>query len=196
MRKCITSVGGTVSLLAACGMALGVARAAPSEWRNMPYSYIVVNQSVADVLRNFGYNTGLRMSIAPDISGVVHGRIDATTAGDFLDAVTKSNALDWYYDGVVMYVSPASAELTATVPLHGVSFSAIKESMGRLGLLDDRYKFSAEEHGAASDFVIVAGPPSYVAVIKQAVESSAGATDGALVIYRGSQSANVSFHDK
>jgi len=190
------SVAGTVGSLAAFGMALGVAHAAPSEWRNMPYSYTVVDQSVTDVLKNFGYNSGLRMSIAPDISGVVHGRIDATTAGDFLDAVTKSHALDWYYDGAVMYVSPASAELTATVPLHGASFSAIKQSVERLGLLDDRYKFSTEEHGAAPDFVVVAGPPSYVAVIKQAVESSAGVTDGALVIYRGSQSANVNFHDK
>lgn len=39
----------------------------------MPYNCIAVNQSVADVLRKFGCNTSLRMSIAPDISGVVRG---------------------------------------------------------------------------------------------------------------------------
>jgi type II secretory pathway component GspD/PulD (secretin) len=175
---------GLVSLTAA-----GNVGAAPIDWRKAPYDYAVVNQSVTDVLNNFGYNTGLRMSIASGVTGTVHGRINAATAVAFLDAVTKSNNLDWYCDGSVMYVSPMSDEQTVAVSLHGTSFDAIKASLSRSGLLDDRYTLSG---GNSASFAVVAGPPSYVAVIKQAIEVEANRSNS-IVIYRASQSTNVQF---
>jgi type III secretion protein C len=164
-------------------------RAAPIDWRNLSYDYVVLNQAVADVLTNFGYNTGLRMSIASDIKGTVHGRVNASTAVEFLDALTKSNGLDWYYDGSVMYVSPASSEQTAAVPLQGASFDSIKAFLDRSGLTDQRYVLSGDSSASS---VTVSGPPSYVAVVKQAIEAQAG-KDSSVAIYRGSQSASVKF---
>jgi type III secretion protein C len=190
MSACATEAIFAVGLVLAVGAAPKVARAASPDWRQMPYHYVVVNQGVVDVLTNFGYNTGLRMSIASDVTGVVRGRIDANTAGSFLDAVTRSNALDWYYDGSVMYVSPAADEQTVTVPLHGASFEAIKASLARSGLTDKRYGLS---HRASADFVIVSGPPSYVSAIKQAIEVEAQERDNTIAIFRGSQSASVKF---
>jgi type III secretion protein C len=199
-----------------------VAAAASSDWRDAPYQYVVLNQSVTDVLVNFGYNTGLRMSIAPEVTGVVHGRIEATTAQSFLDALTKANDLDWYFDGSVMYVSPRSSEQTAAVPLHGASFAAVKASLARSQFWDDRYSFG---WNGSSGFVTVSGPPSYVALIKQAIEAETLVTkppseaeasitkqavgtgtsatkqaveaetvkESYLVIYRGAQSTTVKF---
>ncbi|WP_156927969.1 hypothetical protein [Bradyrhizobium sp. Tv2a-2] len=156
----------------------------------MAYDYAVVNQGVVDVLVNFGYNTGLRMAIAPGVAGVVRGRVKADTAGSFLDAVTKSNALDWYYDGSVMYISPASDQQTVTVPLHGVSLETIRTSLVRSGLVDERYTFSGSK---SADVAVVSGPPSYVSVIKQAVEAETSGNGSSITVYRGSQSASVNF---
>lgn len=181
-----TAFGIAISL----GTAASGARAAPLDWRGRPYSYAIVNQSVADVLKNFGYNVDLRISISPDVSGFVHGRINATTAGEFLDAVTKANALDWYYDGAVMYISPASGEQTESVPLHGASFADIKGALMRSSLLDDRYTFNNGDDESA-DFAIIAGPPSYVAVIKRAIEAGSAGSEEGITIYRGTQSASV-----
>jgi type II secretory pathway component GspD/PulD (secretin) len=181
-----------VVAIAAAGTA-GQARAdepAPSGWREKAYEYAIMNQSVVDVLKNFGYNTGLRMAIAPSVRGTVTGRIDGHTAGAFLDALTRSNGLDWYYDGAVMYVSAAADEQTEMIRLHGSAFGQIKSSMARLGLVDQRYTFSA---GSSPDVAIVAGPPSYVAAIKRAIEALAISNPDSLTIYRGSQPQVVKF---
>jgi type III secretion protein C len=164
------SIGSVVAIcsIVATEMTPNVAGAASSDWRDAPYHYVVLNQSVADVLVNFGFNTGLRMSIAPEVTGIERGRIDAATAGSFLDALTKANDLDWYFDGSVMYVSPRSAEQTVAVPLHGVSFAVVKASLTQSEFWDDRYGLA---WNGLAGFVTVSGPPSYVALIKQAIEA-------------------------
>jgi type II secretory pathway component GspD/PulD (secretin) len=188
MSKCETRKIIAISLLLMGGTS-EIVHAATSEWRNVPYHYSVVNESVVDVLKNFGFNAGLRMSIAADISGTVRGRIDAKTAGSFLEALARSNGLDWYYDGSVLYVSLVSSEQTVAVALHGVAFEKIRASLTRSKLTDERYGLSG---GGSTSYAIVSGPPSYVAVVRQAIEMEAS-RDNAVIIYRGSQASNVKF---
>jgi type II secretory pathway component GspD/PulD (secretin) len=160
-------------------------------WRDKPYPYTVVSQSLADVLTNFGYNTGMRMAVASSVRGSVTGRIDGRTAGAFLDVLTRSNGLDWYYDGSVMYVSAAADEQTEIVQLHEQALGAVKASLLKSGLVDERYTFSA---GPSPNVAVIAGPPSYVAAIKRAVEAMATkSADSSLTIYRGSESHVVKF---
>jgi type II secretory pathway component GspD/PulD (secretin) len=160
-------------------------------WRDKPYPYAVVSQSLADVLTNFGYNTGMRMAVASSVRGSVTGRVDGRTAGAFLDVLTRSNGLDWYYDGAVMYISAAADEQTEMVQLHGSTLGAVKASLVKSGLVDERYTFSA---GPSPNVAVIAGPPSYVAAIKRAIEAMATKTaDSSLTIYRGSESHVVKF---
>jgi type II secretory pathway component GspD/PulD (secretin) len=186
----------TRAVAARCAVAMsalviggGVAVSTPAGWREMPYEYAVVEQSLVDILTNFGHNTGLRMSIAPAVHGNVVGRIDARTAGSFLDVLTQSNGLDWYYDRSVMYISAAADQQTAMVPLRGMSFDQVKSLLAKSGFIDERYAFSA---GPSPGVAIASGPPSYVAVIKQAVETMAAGTDS-VIIYHGSQPQIVKF---
>ena len=165
-------------------------------WQRSAYPYSVVSQDVAEVIANFGYNTGLHVSLSQDVKGVVRGHASESTAKQFLDEITRSNDLDWYFDGTVLYVSAAAEEKTAIVGLSGFSYQAIESYLTNADLLDARYRLS---HYASGDAAIVSGPPSYVAVIKQAIEAHTAnknqdvESSRSLLVLRGSQSSSMRF---
>lgn len=169
--------------------------AAGVDWRNAPYPYSIINQDVGNAVKNFGYNTGLKVSVAQDVKGTVRGHQHAGTAREFLDEITKSNDLDWYSDGTVIYVSPTADEETALVPLNEFSFSNLKRHLAEFGLIDKRFRLAKRKAG---DVAVVSGPPSYVAVIKQAIQVETGGKDqpdsgasGTLVVFRGNASSSI-----
>lgn len=184
--------------VATCALTLeasSIAFAAKPDWRDAPYPYTIINQDVTNIIKNFGYNTGLKISVAQDVKGTVHGQESSGTAGNFLDEVTKSNDLDWYSDGTVVYVSPAADEETATVSLNGFSFDRLRKYLAGFGLLDKRFHLSRRK---GDDVAILSGPPSYVAVVKQAIEVETGVQDhpdgpaaGTLVVFRGNASSSI-----
>jgi len=164
-------------------------------WESKPYPYTIVSQPVRDALVNFGYNAGLRIMVPPHVAGLVQGFRSEGSAKDFIDEITKTNDLDWYSDGNVIYVSPASEEQTAIVSLNGFSFDVMKKELEVQKLFDARYRMSKQIGGGAA---ILSGPPSFVAVLKQAIEArvgdgnaSATETMQALVVLRGSQSSRM-----
>ncbi|MGI4801502.1 MAG: hypothetical protein ACRYG8_47245 [Janthinobacterium lividum] len=148
-----------------------------------------------DALVNFGYNANVRIMVAPHVIGSVQGHKGDSTARQFLDEITKENDLDWYFDGAVIYVSPSSEEQTEIVPLNGFPFNVMKKELEQQRIFDLRYRMSRQ---IGSDAAILSGPPSFVTIMKQAIESRAG--DGRistaeasqdLVVLRGSQSSTM-----
>lgn len=176
------------------------ARAAATEqvsspWENNPYPYSIVNEPLRDALINFGYNADLRIMVSPHVSGAIQARRSSGSAKNFLDDVTKAGDLDWYSDGTVIYVSAASEEQTSVVPLNGFPFDVMKKELEEQKLFDVKYRMSRQIGGSAA---IVSGPPSFVTILKQAIEarvgndrvSPAGASQD-LVVLRGSQSSSM-----
>ena len=195
MRSGLTQLCVVAVLLVASARGVRGADASTTAWENTPYPYSVVSENVQDVLRNFGYNAEVRVMVAPGVTGVVQGRSGDGTARQFLDDVTKANDLDWYSDGTVVYVSSSSDEQTAIVPLNGFSFDVMKKELEEQKLFDVKFRMSKQIGG---DAAIVSGPPSFVAVMKEAIEARVGnakapARDVSreLVILRGSQSSSM-----
>ncbi len=182
-------------LLLGCPSATWGADASTDAWENAPYPYSVVSENVSDVLKNFGYNADVRVMVAPGVKGIVQGRSGDGTARQFLDDITRANDLDWYSDGTVVYVSPSSDEQTAIVPLNGFPFDVMKKELDEQKLFDVKFRMSKQIGG---DAAIVSGPPSFVAVMKEAIEARvgnmtapAGSVARELVILRGSQSSSI-----
>lgn len=194
-RSGFTRLCLVATLLVASAGGVWGADASTAAWENTPYPYSVVSENVQDVLRNFGYNAEVRVMVAPGVTGVVQGRSGDGTARQFLDDVTKANDLDWYSDGTVVYVSPSSDEQTAVVPLNGFSFDVMKKELEEQKLFDVKFRMSKQIGG---DAAIVSGPPSFVTVMKEAIEARVGNAKASarnvsreLVILRGSQSSSM-----
>lgn len=146
-------------------MLAGAATAAP-DWADAPYEYVVLDQEIRATLTEFGRNLGIAVLLSDGVSGHLRGRIDASTAGGFLDRLTESNGLNWYYDGAVLHVSAASEFATRTLPTGGVRSDNVVEQLHRLDLADDRFGIRG-----AGDVLSVSGPPAYVAAVQQVVQN-------------------------
>lgn len=195
-RRKISRVGtGSALLLLFMATRAVATEKTASSWENIPYPYSIVNEPLRDALVNFGYNADLRIMVSPHVSGAVQARRSGGSARNFLDDVTKAGDLDWYSDGTVIYVSAASEEQTSVVPLNGFPFDVMKKELEEQKLFDVRYRMSRQIGGGGA---ILSGPPSFVAILKQAIEARVGNDRVSpagpmqdLVVLRGSQSLSM-----
>ena len=82
------------------------ASAAEINWRTTNFNYIAQNKPLKEFIRDFAADQGLSVIIAPDVDGTVNGKFNLTPQS-MLDLLAMSYGVTWYYDGSVLYVSPA-----------------------------------------------------------------------------------------
>ena len=61
------------------------------------YAYYAENASVSKVLADFCANFGLRLQLAPNVNEKLNGRLTGTSASDFLNRVSNTIGLSWFY---------------------------------------------------------------------------------------------------
>lgn len=135
-------------------------------WSDAPYDYVVLDQDIRATFTDFGRNLGIAVSLSDTVKGRVRGRVDATTAGEFLDRLSDSNGLNWYFDGAVLHVSAASEYATRTVPIGGLRSEDVIAGLDRLEIADDRFDIRG-----GTGVVSVSGPPAFVAAVRDYVQN-------------------------
>lgn len=153
----------TLGRLALFVGALTVPRCALAEppWPAGIYSYVVVNQDLRDVLRQFGVNTGLRVALSDKVQGRVYGPMPSLPPRQFLDSLTQQFGLEWVYDGSIISVSSISESQTEMLPLQDVPFGKLYDGLEKAGLLDARYQFRPVMNGRTA---LISGPPRYISL--------------------------------
>ncbi|WIW50639.2 nodulation protein NolW (plasmid) [Bradyrhizobium sp. 62B] len=185
-------------------ISLSVARApgSPLELPSTPYAYTVLDQDVAAALQEFGNNLTIRINVSTQVKGRIRGRMPDLAPRDFLERVTTLYNLQWYYDGLVLYVSDAHEAESRLLVLTPITFDAFKAALDALNISDERYAVrAAPEDG----LVFASGPPRFIALVEQTLkglvaEAQARRTlttaakpqpESVLMLFRGSSSAVV-----
>lgn len=158
------------------------AAAADPPWFSEPYDYVIVDQDLRDVLREFADNLGFRVQLSDEIDGQIRGDWPGVTARLFIDALARQFSFDWYYEGETLYVTARSEAEARMLALGPVGFTELESELLNLDILDARYplRFSDE-----SNLALVSGPPRYVELIEEtllALGKRAGADVG---VFRG-----------
>ena len=148
-----------------------------------PYNYTVIDQDLRDVLRQFGANLGLRVTVSDAVQGRVRGRKVTLPPAAFLDELAKEFGFDWYYDGYTLFVTANNESVTKAINLGGEGFTTLQDNLKALGIADDRFQLRPLPGG---DAVLVAGPPRYVELVEQALTKPPEPSSGNITIYRGS----------
>jgi type III secretion protein C len=160
-------------------------------WPAGPYPYIVVNQDVREVLKEFSANLHLPVKVSDHVqSRRLRGPYTITTANGFLKTVCDAASLVWYYDGSVLYISSAGEISTASIPVAStLAPQNLYRQLQGYGVLDERYTFKSDP---ITGVVTVAGPPPYIATVKQTLDNLAKARgrsdDTGVHIFRGGTS--------
>ena len=168
MRCQAAGLAGGVLIFLAC--ASPTARAEALSLGQQPYAYTVLDESLRDVLRQFGANTGLRVTISDAVQGRVRGRREPLPPAEFLDRLAMDFSFDWYYDGHMLYVSAHSESAVKLVPLGAARFADLRSNLDALGIADRRFALRAAPQ---SGKVLVGGPPRYVELVEQVAQTLA-----------------------
>lgn len=180
----------------------GSAAAMPGDWASRPFQYVAVDQGVRDVLRELSAAAAVPIDVSDAVRGQVRGRWPEMSAGEFLDVLARTYALQWYFDGAMLTVSALSENQTKLLPLHGVELERLRDGLATAGLMDERFGLRS---GPVAEAALVSGPPRFVAMAQQALEAMVASdnarprpkpavepTEQRIAVFRGSSATSVS----
>lgn len=140
------------------------AEGAPLSLPSTPYSYTVLDQELSAALQEFGSNLNIKVNVSPEVRGRIRGRLPDLPPREFLDHLTKLYNLQWYFDGLVLYVTAAKEAQSRLLVLAPISFDAFKAGLDALSISDDRF---VVKPAPGNGLVLVSGPPRFVALAEQ-----------------------------
>ncbi|MGY3238050.1 type II secretory pathway component GspD/PulD (secretin) [Bradyrhizobium sp. USDA 4472] len=191
-------------LYAGVFISLGVVEAlgAPLALPSTPYSYTVLDQDLAAALQEFGNNLNIRVNVSTGVKGRIRGRMPDLPPRDFLERLINLYNLQWYYDGLVLYVSDAHEAQSRLLVSSPINFDAFKAALDALNISDERYIVRAVP---GDGLVFASGPPRFVALVEQTLKglvaeaqarrnpsgSGKPPNDSVLMLFRGSSSVVV-----
>ncbi|UVO30368.1 nodulation protein NolW [Bradyrhizobium arachidis] len=172
-----------------------VALGAPLSLPSTPYHYLVVDQELPAALQEFGNNLNIRVSISAEVKGRIRGRMPDLAPREFLDHLTSLYNLQWYYDGLVLYVSAAKEAQTRLLLLGPISFDAFTAAIDELNISDERYIMRP---APGNGLVLASGPPRFIALVDETLNGLVAQAqarpravetpprDSVLMLFRGS----------
>lgn len=157
-------------LIAGAFVAAAHASAANVEWAGNRFVYATNGSSVADALNVFAAGQHIPLRVDGHVAGVVSGRF-AMPPERFLDTLSASYGLVWYYDGAVLQVSLASGQTRIAIRPNFLSAGALRDALVRAGLTDAHFPLQVDD---AVHTVIAHGPATYVERIRLAARRFEG----------------------
>ncbi len=136
--------------------------AADGSWLNERFDVTVRDQSLRDVIEQFGTMVGIPTLVSERVDAVVSAKFVDATGRDILDEFTKRYALDWRFDGRRLEVSANSEQVSRVLSMSGVLQSELVEALKGLDAYDSRYPLSAID----GQLALLTGPPRYVAIVE------------------------------
>lgn len=123
------------------------------------YPYVVINQGVGEILRNYAERLGLGLDVTGRPTGTVQGPIRAATDEAFLREVGRQAAVDVFtYEGT-LYASPLSRRETRTVSGDVGSQERLDAALARIGLPPGRFPVRFDRE---AKITVISGPPRFV----------------------------------
>lgn len=143
--------------------------AAPPPWAEASFTFIADRQDVGVLLKNFARSFGLEASISAAVSErseIVNGKFTASSPTEFLNQLSASYGLQWFYHGGTLYFSRSFETATRSILPNGISLGEFKKALIDLGIVEPKFGWGElPDRGVA----MVSGPPAYVDLVVWAV---------------------------
>ncbi|EKO3841250.1 type III secretion system outer membrane ring subunit SctC [Vibrio harveyi] len=158
-------------LSAVCASSLMMAlpsHASELNWSDQPFRYYADNDSLKELLNNFGANYRVSVSVSDKVNDRVSGRFTPEDPAEFLDYLAQVYNLMWYFDGAVLHVYKATETRSRLLQLELLTARELRSTLISTGIWDSRYGWRAAEN---KGLVYLAGPPRYVDLVVQTAEA-------------------------
>jgi len=130
------------------------------------FVYRADGKKLADVLQDFAASRSLPLVVDPAVEGVVNGNFN-TRPQDFLDALTRTYGIIWYFDGTTLFVYPSRAMESKVFRMRGYDRARVKQALAALRLGDARFPLRFDD---ASQTLLAYGPPRHIELVTTVLE--------------------------
>ncbi len=142
---------------------------APVPWPEASFTFIARQQTLIETLTSFARNFGVDLQASEAVklrSDTVSGKFTMSNPSEFLNQLSSSYGLQWFYYGGTLYVSRNFETATRPISPNGVSMPEFRKALIDLGVVEPKFGW-----GELADrgVVIVSGPPAYVDIVVWAV---------------------------
>jgi len=155
-------------------------RAAELQWPGRPYEIVANGRALPDFLRELAASQGTTAIVDPKVSGSISGRFDGTPV-QTLNSVCTTYGLTWYYDGSFLYIERAADTQTQMLRIPPGSGPRLSQLLQSMQVTDKRFALNISDR---DNTVHVSGPPRYVELVREAVDSvtnGGGTTESAVI---------------
>ena len=135
-------------------------------WKTPAYSLVAREMSLRDALDTFGVAQGMSVVMSKGVNGVLSGDFKGLKPADFLDRISTTHNLIWYYDGAALYVYGAGEITSSLMDLQYMKEGNVIMILRELGLEDRRFPIRSSQNG---ELILVSGPPRYVQLIAETI---------------------------
>jgi type III secretion protein C len=94
------------------------------------------------------------------------GTFSDIPAAEFLDRISTSHNLIWYYDGAALYVYGSGEVATILLDLKYMKAGEVRELLRDLGVEDSRFPIKT---ASDDELIMVSGPPRYVTLVAETI---------------------------
>ncbi|MBN3825115.1 type II/III secretion system family protein [Burkholderia sp. Ac-20384] len=152
------SVGRCIVAVLIAVLPMTESAAASVDWTRGNFDYATTGANVVDVLNAFASAQNQPVSVDGPLNGVVAGRFSMAPVR-FLDTLGSEFGFVWWYDGAVLRISPAAAQISLALRPQVLTPNALVAALTGAGLTDAHFPLSID---ADTHAVNVTGPVAYV----------------------------------
>ena len=149
--------------LTICFTGLGFAEI---KWKTPAYSLVARDMPLQQALNTFGVAQGMSVVMSEQVAGNLSGDFKDVAPQEFLDRISTTHNLIWYYDGTALYVYGAGEITSRLMELQYMRDANVTLLLRELGLEDRRFPIRSTSNG---ELILVSGPPRYVQLIAETI---------------------------
>ena len=152
------------SVFAAQGVETNAVTVIP--WKAPRYSLVAQTMNIRQALESFGSAQGISVVMSKAVAGSFSGTFSDIPAAEFLDRISTSHNLIWYYDGAALYIYGSGEVATILLDLKYMKAGEVRALIRDLGVEDSRFPIKTASN---DELIMVSGPPRYVTLVAETV---------------------------
>jgi type III secretion protein C len=144
---------------------------APAPWPDASFTYIADKQDLSVVLESFCRTFGLELQSSPAVlarKDIVNGKLTTSNPTEFLNQLSSTYGLQWFYYGGTLYISRNFETATRSISPGVTLLDNFHKALIDLGVVEQKFGWGElPDRGVA----IISGPPAYVDLVVWAVST-------------------------
>jgi type III secretion protein C len=166
-RLAVRTLHGLLAAAVVSSVALPAStQAARSALGAKRFVYRADGKKLGDVLQDFAASQSLPLVVDPAVDGVVNANFN-TRPEEFLDAMTRTYGVIWYFDGTTLFVYPSRAMQSKVFRMRGYDRERVRQMLASLHLGDARFPLRFDD---ANQTLLAYGPPRHIELVSTVLE--------------------------